>query len=534
MAGRHSLLAVALFAVTLHVVAITYTILPAQDGIKFIRVAQLFHTQPWTDVVRGSDAHPLYPALIALTEPVVAWFAGDGPDAWRIAAQIVAVFGAVGLLVPIYAITRAMFDRRVAFLAAGLAVLLPRTAELGHDTLSDSVGLMSTCLALWLGAIALRRGDWKFALGAGLAAGVGYLARFELIVVPFAIGLTWLIGAFRDSRARMVANASALAVVLLSAMAVIGSYAMVKGEISEKLPFRIGAGLGPKQLAVRLAPTKAARGLNNPRCDFSPKEETDRIPIRNWQYAVLRVVGKWWEELCWLFAVMTVWGIVRQSHIRSLCPDHAPGDGEIERRLLAVFAIINGLALLRGSVLLGYLSGRHIMPLVCVSLPWAAAGSFVCARGIAVKRRWSPRFARNTGIVAACVLVMASIVVQTRPNHLNHLSRWGHWCAGQWLAGHADSTEMVLDTRGWARFVSGQPGYDYWHVRQALTDSHLTYIIVGLDELDARSSRARTLKALLAYAATPLKDFPAFPGDRTAGVRLYRFHRPGTWEGLVP
>ncbi len=137
--------------------------------------------------------------------------------------------------------------------------------------------------------------------------------------------------------------------------------------------------------------------------------------------------------------------------------------------------------------MLGYLSGRHIMPLVYASLPWAAAGSFVCARGIAVKRRWSPRFARNAGIVAACLLVAASIVVQMRPNHLNHLSRWGHWSAGQWLAGHADPTEMVLDTRGWARFVSGQPGYDYWHVRQALTDSHLTYIIVGLDELEAQS-----------------------------------------------
>jgi Dolichyl-phosphate-mannose-protein mannosyltransferase len=534
MAGRHSLLAVALFAVTLHVVAITQTILPAQDGIKFIRVAQLFHTQPWTDVVRGSDTHPLYPALIALAEPLVAWFAGSGPDSWRLAAQIVTVFGAIGLLVPIYAITRSMFDRRIAVLAAGLAVLLPRTAELGHDTLSDTLGLMTTCLALWLGATALRRGDWRFALGSGLAAGLGYLARFELIVVPFAIGLTWFIGLFRDSRARTVASGPALAVLLLSTMAVIASYAVVKGEISEKLAFRYGALLSPKKPAARLAPPTAARGLNNPRCDFSPKEETDRIPIRNWQYAVLRIIGKWWEELCWLFAVMTVWGIVRQSYIRSLCSDRAPDDGETERRLLAVFAVVYGLALVRHSVTLGYMSGRHIMPLVCVSLPWAAAGSFVCARGIAVKRRWSPRFARNAGIVAACLLVVASIVVQTRPNHLNHLSRWGHWCAGQWLAGHADSNEKVLDTRGWARFVSGAPGYDYWHVRQALTDSHLTYIIVGLDELDARSSRARTLKALLAYAATPLKDFPAFPGDRTAGVRLYRYRHPATWEGLNP
>ena len=121
-----------------------------------------------------------------------------------------------------------------------------------------------------------------------------------------------------------------------------------------------------------------------------------------------------------------------------------------------------------------------------------------------------------------------------QPNHRNHLSRWGHWAAGRWLADHAQPSELVLDTRGWARFVSGQAGYDYWHVRQALTDSHLSYIVVGLDEVDAGSARARTLNALLSYAATPLLDFPAPPGERSAGVRLYRYHRPLTWEGLVP
>ncbi len=102
-------------------------------------------------------------------------------------------------------------------------------------------------------------------------------------------------------------------------------------------------------------------------------------------------------------------------------------------------------------------------------------------------------------------------MVQMQPNHLNHLSRWGHWAAGQWLAGNAQPTELVLDTRGWARFVSGQPGYDYWHVRQALTDSHLSYIIVGLDELEARSSRARTLKALLAYCGDSAHGLPRLP-----------------------
>jgi hypothetical protein len=292
--------------------------------------------------------------------------------------------------------------------------------------------------------------------------------------------------------------------------------------------------LGPNHTIGRRISNPVHGGLDDPRWDFSPKEETDRIPIRNWRHAAIRIVDKWWEQLCWVFAVMTVWGLVRQRFIRGLCPERDPNDsGEIEGRLLIVFAAVHALVLVYHSALFGYLSGRHVMALVYASMPWAAAGTFVCSRGIAVKFHWSPRLARCAGVCMGSLLLAASITVQIMPTHLNHLSRWGHWAAGQWLMAHARPGEQVLDTRGWARFISGQDGYDYWHVRQALTDSHLTYIIVGLDELEARSARAETLKALLSYAATPLVDFPAIPGDQTAGVRLYRFHRPPSWEGLV-
>jgi hypothetical protein len=535
MAGRHSLHAVVLFAVVVHAIAITQTLLPAQDGLKYIRIAQQFQRQPWTDVVRASDAHPLYPALVAAVQPLLAGFAGDGPGVWRASAQLVAVIASVGLILPIYALTRLLFDRRIACLAAGLTVLLPRAAELGHDTLSDSLGLLGTFTALWLGARALRGGDWRFALASGLAAGLGYLARPEVILVPFAIGLTWLTEVLMRVRPPDGRRAAGIAVLFLAALAVAGSYTLVKGDISEKLALRHMASLGPKKPVARRAPQQLPRGLDHPGLDFSPKEEADWIPIRNWRIAVVRIAGKWWEALCWFFAVMTVWGLARRRFIRSLCTDPDLSDaGDETSRLLIIFAMVYGLALVRHSVLLGYLSGRHIMALVFASVPWAAAGSFVCARGIAVKLHWDAQATRWAAFAAASALVAASLVVQSRPNHLNHLSRWGHWVAGKWIAHNASPAELVLDTRGWARFTAAHAGYDYWHVRQALTDSHLSYIVVGLDELEAVSPRSRTLNALLAYAATPLKDFPAFPGDRTTGVRLYRFHRPRTWEGLIP
>ena len=105
----------------------------------------------------------------------------------------------------------------------------------------------------------------------------------------------------------------------------------------------------------------------------------------------------------------------------------------------------------------------------------------------------------------------ASIVVQMQPNHLNHLSRWGHWAAGQWLADNASRTELVLDTRGWARFVSGQPGYDYWHVRQALTDSHLSYIVVGLDELEAAQPACPDTQCAAVVFGDAAQGFPRVP-----------------------
>ncbi len=534
MADRRSFFAVVLVATILHVASIALTLLPAQDGLKFIRIARRFQLDSWADVVRDSDAHPLYPALIAVTEPVVGWFTGHGVHSWRIAAQAVAVLASVGLLMPVYGLTRGLFDRRIAFIAAGLGVLLPRAAELGHDTLSDTLGLLGTFLTLWLGSLALLRSDWRIALSAGAAAGCGYLARPEVILAPVAIGVAWLIGLRRPFRPAIMRWVPALAALSLAAFALVGSYAAVKGELSEKLALRQGAALGHQQILLRPVPQRAPRGLDDPRWDFSPKEETDRIPIKNWRYAVVRIIAKWWEELCWFFAVMTVWGLVRYRYIRTLCPDRKPDQAsESTRRLLLAFSAVYTVALIRHSALLGYLSGRHIIALVYASLPWAAAGTFVCSRGIAVKLRLSPRWARLAGTGVACVLVLGSIAVQMQPNHLNHLSRFGHWAAGKWLAENARPDELILDTRGWAQFVSGQLGYDYWHVRQALTDSHLRYIVVGLDELQAKTPRARTLQALLAYAATPLRDFPSFPGEREAGVRLYRFHRPSSWEGLV-
>jgi hypothetical protein len=129
---------------------------------------------------------------------------------------------------------------------------------------------------------------------------------------------------------------------------------------------------------------------------------------------------------------------------------------------------------------------------------------------------------------------MLSLAISVQFHHQPHSSRWGHGAAGRWLADHASKTDKVLDTRGWATFVSGRSGLDYWHVRQAIVDPDLSYIVVGEDERSAKSGRAETLRALLAYSAEPVAAFPEREGGTEVGVRVYRFRRPDDWRGMRP
>ena len=68
---------------------------PAQDGIKFLRVAREFQHQPFTQVVRSSDQHPLYSYLDLTSRAGVLADLGEGPEAWTRSAQLVSLVGSL-------------------------------------------------------------------------------------------------------------------------------------------------------------------------------------------------------------------------------------------------------------------------------------------------------------------------------------------------------------------------------------------------------------------------------------------------------
>jgi hypothetical protein len=327
-----------------------------------------------------------------------------------------------------------------------------------------------------------------------------------------------------------------LAGLSVAFLTVVGAYALVKGEVSEKLAMR--PALGARPGAARVVGKAAQwlpKGLDDARWDFSPKEEPAEVPRRGVGEVVKSLALQWSDGLGGILAFFAIWGLVRDGYIRQVVQADAgvprPDGGNTGRWLVAAYLALFSVVLVRHELRMGYLSGRHTLTLVTVSLPWAAAGVFVCARGLGLMFAWGPRATRRAGLALLAAVVAVGVALQVKPAHP---SRWGHRAAGLWLAANARAGESVLDTRGWATFVSGLPGYDYWHVRQAFTDARLTYVVVGDDELRAPSRRAATLRAVLAYAGRPVAGFPEREGGHETGVWVYRYERPASWEGLRP
>ncbi|WP_158633582.1 glycosyltransferase family 39 protein [Tautonia sociabilis] len=511
MTRREHWLLIGLVALTvaIHVAGMARTPLPSQDGLKFIRIAREFGDQPWADVVRRADQHPLYPALIAGLHPIVSSAIGEGPASWRVAAQGVSTLAMTAIVVPFFAFARELVGRRAGVLATLTFIALPISGRIGHETLSDATALLCAVGSLAMGLRAMRTGEVGAAIGAGAIGGIGFLARPEVALVPgvMAVGM----GIWRKGRSAALFRSVA---VLAPLLVCVGSYAAIKGTISEKLSMRYATGLGQGTGLARSVPHWLPRGLDDPRWDFSPKEESDAPGRLGLMPAVVLVAEGVGEASGWVVVPLALVGAMR-------------GRGSARaRRMVEMLAIAFAAVLVRHAMSAGYVSDRHGALLVALATPLSAAG----ALRIAGRFRPEPSRRRRLVIASLAVLAAVGIGVQLKPGHP---SRWGHQQAGRWLADHARPGDAVLDTRGWAAFVSGLTAYDPWHIRQALTDARLSYVVVGVDELSAPSRRAETLGALLRFAAEPVAAFPSREGDEEIGVRVYRFRRPDSWEGIV-
>jgi hypothetical protein len=449
----------------------------ARDSIGFIRYALQFDGQArpveqkietWRDVIRCNHQHPGYPlTILAVSLPVRHFLGGTTAAAMQLSAQLASGIAAVLLVIPMFYLGKALFDRGIGFWAALLFQCLPGSGHILSDGLSEALFLLLTATSLLCAVHAVRGNSWaRFAL-CGACCGLTYWVRPEGGLILAATGLV-LAGMQAAPRWRrrwrtMLACGTSLAF----AGAVVGSpYVLITGHLTNKPSVHIMVGDWPdepgkgnkRSSLTEVEPVAAAAAGRPLVASILAVWLKHDGPFSQRLYrglvALTDELVRGFHYLAWLPALLGVWWY--RDRLRTV-----PG-------LWIVLALCSlHLAVLwRLAVVVGYVSERHIQVLIL-------AGCYPAVGFLRDLPPWLARRLRQRGnsafvsqdnrvtawVAALSLLLLLGLVAAGLPKTLQklHANRAGYHAAGLWLAGHVvHRWDEVNDSHCWAHFYAGE------------------------------------------------------------------------------
>ena len=400
------------------------TVVISRDSIWFIAFAKSMQ-QDVVEAIFQNYQHPGYPFIICLTEKVFRAAGHDPFWSWIWSAQIASMLCRMGTLIILYFIGKKIVGEKFSFWAVLILTFMPYGAETGSDALSDWPHLLVLAAGLLVLFKACRtERPWLFGV-AGLLAGIGYLIRPECIQLIAYAGLWLLIGLFRNKNAKEKTLIFAAAVLLIIGFAIPAApYMKLKGSVFPKKPLDFGLS---QEAPVRQVPVSAVY-----QAAISPKA----LPG-----AVLMLCTRICELLVYFFALFLPIGIWRRFK------EGRPG--HIEKFLISVFIMLNVVVLIWLFCRHGYMSRRHVLPLVALTVFYVPLGieAVSCRMG-----GFFPKNNRTTVVPKAwfLILVFAGLCLAT-PKLLRPLGsdKTGYRQVAAWLEANtaANDTIIVPDPR---------------------------------------------------------------------------------------
>ena len=498
---------------------------PALDAVRYAAIAGRMERDGLGPTLRRESEHPLFPLLVYAAHHVRRAVLPTSPDDGAAVVQLAAAVPLWLCVVPVYFLLLRTFDARYRIAVGGtlLFCLLPATARLGADGISDSTHLLLAATALWAIVEWLARPTAAWLLLSGGTMGLALTARAEAVLIAPALSAVLIWDQFHvDARRPWRQVALGGGSLLLGVAVVLGPYLIsVQATTPRRAVARIlGRGDGPA--SVKTVPAGPARIADSKRSFldgrplvFPAKETSTSTRFRGLVPAAREYARELAEVFHFGLGLLALWGAWTERR----------GWRSADRLFAVLFAGVSLAALYVGARA-GYLASRHLLLIVPVGLGWAAVGaddlggrmaSLLGFAGTAdaCRSAWAARRSLGGGLA----IVLATILCLPRLAAPLHASREGHRQAGEWLAAQPE-TGLVLDTRGWTGLYSGLETRRYDEARAAFRDARLAYVVVERPELEFASPRAETLRRLLAASATLAAEFDAGNG---ANVVVYRW-----------
>ncbi len=494
---------------------VSRAVLPAQDAVGFVSVAQRIDREGVLPTVRAETVPPLFPAAVCAAHRTFTRVGLLGPNEWGRAAQLAATLPLVLAVVPAYLFARRLVGADAALCGTLLFISLPETARLGADGISDGLNLFLIAWALWAVAAAFDFASaerpavppmlawWT----AGGLTGLALLVRSEAVVIAATMTVVGCAASCRRGgfARRAFGELPPLSTASLPCFA--------GGALIAVLPYAAAGIVDPVQWLGRIrgggaatedAPINAApatmKTLATPltagevEASLGRKDPTRSIRFHGFFAAVGEFAAESAQASAYYFAPLAIFGLY------------------VERKRLRTWAklfpaVVIGVCLAATFVVAwrgGYLSSRHLLLPLLAAMPWAGLGIIRLAAWLDVRLKHVERSPLRTAAIVAGAVSIVCFLSISRPAHTAQLA---HRRAADWLSTAAAGPGAVLEQHGYTALVSGRTTYRFDASSQALGDPDLTYVLLERADLEAESPRGEKLRALLGDASRAVAQF---------------------------
>jgi hypothetical protein len=485
----------------------------AKDAIGFIRIARSLATDP-VATLRTEDQHPGYPAMVLAAERCYRWLSGRPEfDCYLAATRLASATCGLLSTLFLWLFARRLYDDRIANVTVLLAAVWPLFRFNASDGLSDTPHLTFYLAGAWLAAEGLVRGRIGWIVAAGVASGLAFWVRPEGLVVGVAAGL--VCGA-KFVRLRLVSRGQAIfiAAIVAATLLMVVPYVLVAGKItSKKLPFHRPVSAHAQAIAAA-EPTAGLLAEPPPGGTLPDEFRRPGTFLGTLALGLFELARELAQGFYYLALIPLAAGTF------------APARPQPNRSVVLLHVLLmNGHAALLLLLYLtaGYISHRHVLPLVALMLPTAAAGT-ICLADEASRRIRFAGSPRRALAIAVCIFYVGLVPKCLRPLHEVYLPLLQ---AAQCVKSQAKPGDSVLSTSGYVRFYTDLPGIlvgceaPNLPIGLALAPGQPWSFIVL--EVDDRSFDRRTLCGATGQYEQ-LLELPAHPRKPWAKVLVFRTH----------
>ena len=345
-----------MIALGVRLIALTQNYVVANDGVLYIKMAQLFSTGEYhNELLRNYSYYAFFPVFILLFNKIL----GD----WVLAGQLISVLFGTLTVIPLYLLGRRIFDEKIAFFGAFFYSINPDLVKYSTEVLRDIPFSFFFITAIWLGYKGIK--DEKLILVgfAGLFIALSASLRLEGLALLVCLPAFFFWNSIKNSISwgKPITACGLLWAVPLSILILFGFLFAQKG-------INIGSMQMAKSKAVIISSQNkyfksVEKEVEEKRFSQKTKRFIDLAIKHRFVLYASNIIYKTTKVFNILF-LLFLFGLIKRRVVR-----YRPE----EFLLFAIYAVFITVFFLYMNIT-DYLSTRHPFAIVTLSLIWCGVG----------------------------------------------------------------------------------------------------------------------------------------------------------------